>query len=70
MSEISINIKQWKTSFTNILAKYLHFASNTQLQPVISQLFIRNTLEIIHDQSSRMLYQLKESIVNHPLEIY
>ena len=70
MSEISINIKEWKTSFTNIPAKYLHFASNTQLQPVVSQRFIRNTVEIIHDQSSRMLYQLKESIVNHPLEIY
>ena len=70
MSEISINIKECKTSFTNIPAKYLHFASNTQLQPVDSQRFIRNTVEIIHDQSSRMLYQLKESIVNHPLEIY
>ena len=58
MSEISINIKEGKTSFTNILAKYLHFASNTQLQPVISQRFVGNTEVIIPDQSSRKLYQL------------
>ena len=58
MSEISINIKEWKTSFTNIPAKYLHFASNTQLQPVISQRFVGNTVVIIHDQCSRKLYQL------------
>ena len=57
MSEISINIKEWKTSLTNILAKYLHFASNTQLQPVISQSFVGNTVVIIHDQCSRKLYQ-------------
>ena len=70
MSEISINIKQWETSFTNIPSKYLYFASNTQLQRFTSQGFIRNTVIIIHDQSSRKLYHLKESIVNHPLEIY
>ena len=58
MSEISINIKQWKTSFTNIPAKYLYFASNTQLKPVISQRFVGNTVVIIHDQSSPKLYQL------------
>ena len=58
MSEISINIKEWKTSFTNIPAKYLHFASNTQLQPVISQCFVGNTVEFMHDQCSRKLYQL------------
>ena len=58
MSEISINIKEWKTSFTNIPAKYLNFASDTQLQPVISHCFVGNTVVIIHDQSSRKLYQL------------
>ena len=59
-----------ENDFTNIPAKYLHFANKTQLQPVTSQRFIRNTIEIIHDQTYRKLYQLKESIVNHPLEIY
>ena len=70
MSKISINIKQWKTSFTNIPANCLHFASYTQVQPVTSQRFIRHTIEIIHEQSSRKLYHFKVSIVNHPLEIY
>ena len=48
MSEISVNIKQCKTSFKNIPAKYLQFASNTQLQPGNSQLLVRNAVEIIH----------------------
>ena len=47
-----------ENELTNILAKYLHFASNTLLQPVISQRFVGNTVVIIHDQSSRKLYQL------------
>ena len=55
MSEIIINIKQWKTSFTNIPAKYLHFAGNTQLQPGNSQRLDRNAVEIIHEQSPRTL---------------
>ena len=46
-----------ENDFTNILAKSLHFASNTQLHPAISQRFVGNTVVIIHDQSSRMLYQ-------------
>ena len=58
MSERSINITEWKTSFTNIPAKYLHFVINTQLQPVISQRFVGNTVVIIHDQTSRKLYLL------------
>ena len=55
MSEISINIKQWKTNFTNIPAKYLHFASNIQLQPGNCERLVRNAVEIIHEQSSRKL---------------
>ena len=47
-----------ENEFTNILAKYLHFASNTQLQSAISQRFVGYTVVIIHDQSSRKLYQL------------
>ena len=55
MTEISINIKQWKTSFTNVPAKYLQFSSNTQLQPGNSQRLVRNAVEIIHEPSSRKI---------------
>ena len=55
MSEMSINIKQWKTSFKNIPAKYQHFAINIQLQPGNCQRLVRNAVEIIHEQSSRKL---------------
>ena len=44
MSEIIVYIKQWKTNFTNIPAKYLDFASNTQLQPGKSQHLVRNAV--------------------------
>ena len=55
MSEINFNIKQSKTSFTNIPSEYLHCASNTQLEPVNSQRFISNAVDIIEDESSRKL---------------
>ena len=55
MSEINFNIKQRNTSFTNIPSKYLHFASNTQLQHANSQRFIRNAVDSIQDHSSRKL---------------
>ena len=69
MSEKSINIKQWKTSFTSIPAKYLHFASKIQLQPGNCHRLVKNVVEIIPEQSSRKLYHLKESICNYQLQI-
>ena len=60
MAEINFNMKQRKTSFKNILDKYLHFASNKQLQPANSQRFIRNAVEILHEQSSRKFKHLKK----------